>query len=257
MTLNIWKRGNGRFSVMQVVAFLQWAGFNAFMFWGTLYFQLYVQLSPILTMIRFLPMTIAGVICNVIIMVIVGRVSGHWIISKKVYHVAMRFADGFFLAFGCICTGIAGLLFAVIDPSYPYWTFAFPATVLSVVGADFVFATGSLYVAKLAEGEEQSLAAALFQTLTQIGTAFGLTISTIAYDAVSTKQNPEHLEPPPREAQLAGYRAGQWVAFAFPVAAGVLALIFLRGVGVVGHDGKPEEKGDLEKKASDRQEGSS
>jgi hypothetical protein len=39
---------------------------------------------------------------------------------------------------------------------------------VSVFGADFVFSAGILFVAKVCEPEEQSLAGGLFQTLTQV-----------------------------------------------------------------------------------------
>lgn len=69
-------------------------------------------------------------------------------------------------------TGIANLLFAVVDPSAPYWAFGFPAAILSVFGADFVFASGTLFVAKVALPHEQSVASALFQTLIQVRILF-------------------------------------------------------------------------------------
>lgn len=37
-------------------------------------------------------------------------------------------------------------------------------------------------------------------------------------------------------AELEGYRAAQWTAAAFPLLAAILAVLFLRGVGTVGHD---------------------
>lgn len=73
-------------------------------------------------------------------------------------------------ALGCFCTGIAGLLFALIDPDTTYWAFGFPASVITVLGADFVFAGGSLFIAKLALPHEQSLAGGLFQTMAQVCT---------------------------------------------------------------------------------------
>ena len=39
----------------------------------------------------------------------------------------------------------------------------------------------------------------------------------------------------PRDAQLKAYHSAQWACFAFAVFGSILALIFLRGVGIVGH----------------------
>ena len=92
---------------------------------------------------------------------------------------------------------------------------------LVVVGADFFFAGGSVYVAKLAHPSEQSLAGGLFQTLRQLGTAFGLTITTTIYNEVLQHREDivvtDHPTQIPREALLAGFRAAQWGAFGFPI----------------------------------------
>lgn len=67
-----------------------------------------------------------------------------------------------------VLTGVANLLFAVINPEATYWAFGFPAAILSVFGADFVFASGTLFVAKVCLPHEQSVGGALFQTMTQV-----------------------------------------------------------------------------------------
>lgn len=69
---------------------------------------------------------------------------------------------------GTALTAVASLLFAVVDDSAPYWAAGFPSAIISVVGADFVFASGTLFVAKFSLPHEQSLAGALFQTMTQV-----------------------------------------------------------------------------------------
>jgi hypothetical protein len=62
-------------------------------------------------------------------------------------------------------------LFAVIDPNVTFWAFGFPAAVIVVIGADFVFSAGTIYVARIALPEEQSVAGGLFNTMTQVRTA--------------------------------------------------------------------------------------
>ena len=69
---------------------------------------------------------------------------------------------------GMALTGVSNLLFAVINPHAVYWAFGFPAAILSVFGADFVFAAGTLFVAKVCLPHEQSVGGALFQTMTQV-----------------------------------------------------------------------------------------
>lgn len=58
----------------------------------------------------------------------------------------------------------------MIDPAASYWAFGFPAAILAVFGADFMFAAGTLFVAKVCLPHEQSVGGALFNTLTQVST---------------------------------------------------------------------------------------
>lgn len=129
-------------------------------------------------------------------------------------------------------------------------------------GADFVFASGTLFVARVAGPGEQSVAGGLFQTLTQLGTALGLAVTTIVHNSVlknaagavddATAANLD--EDASRSAQLKAYHAAQWAAFAFGVFASVLAAIFLRGVGVIGdrHGQRPPPDPTKEGQRSER-----
>ncbi|KAL1950009.1 hypothetical protein VTO73DRAFT_8890 [Trametes versicolor] len=230
MNVSIWGRASGKLGVMLIIAFLQWCGFISFSFWITLYYQNYVGLSPVLTMIRLLPMNVTGFLCNVVVALVVGRVDLVILIG-----------------IGTTFTAVANLLFAVIDPAAPYWAFGFPATVLAVFGADFVFAAGTLFVAKVCLPHEQSVGGALFNTLTQVGAAFGTAISTIVFNAGLTRASRKlgvevngSEANVPRPAQLVGYKDAMWAGFAFPLCGAILALLFLRGVGVVGHKTSPK-----------------
>ncbi|KDQ19374.1 hypothetical protein BOTBODRAFT_437663 [Botryobasidium botryosum FD-172 SS1] len=226
MRLSLWTRAGGRFAVVQGIAFLTWAGFTSWLFFAVLYYESYQGLSPVNTMIRLLPMAVAGLILNVIVFLIVARVTGDIIIG-----------------IGALCTGAGCLLFAVIKPSASYWAFGFPSATLAVVGADFIFSSCSLFTAKIALPEEQSLAAGVFNTLVQFGGAAGLAVTTVLYDQIAKKETVKILGHPtaltdsaaPRDALLKGYRAAQWLNFAFLMAALGLTIIFLRGIGYVGH----------------------
>lgn len=94
MPVSIWVRAKGKLAVLVMIAFLEWASFNSFTFWiqvrfalayvwkltvthayvPQLYYQDYVHLSPILTMVRLLPMTVTGVLCNVIVALVIGHI---------------------------------------------------------------------------------------------------------------------------------------------------------------------------------------
>ncbi|OSC97840.1 efflux transporter [Trametes coccinea BRFM310] len=247
MSVTVWTRANGKLAVVLGIAFVEWCSFQAFTFWIQLYFQDYSGLNPILTMVRILPMCVAGVVCNMIVALVVGRIPAVYLI-----------------VIGTLLTGVGNLLFAVINPSATYWAFGFPAAIVSVAGTDFVYATGTLFVAKVCLRHEQSVGGALFQTLTQVGTAFGIAISTIVYNATLSKSAKQHGVQvnksgtnAPRAAQLVAYRDAFWTGAAFgfvgelacawaPFCArasrvgAIFALIFLRNVGIVGERKKKD-----------------
>ncbi|TFK34264.1 major facilitator superfamily domain-containing protein [Crucibulum laeve] len=218
LKLSICTRAEGRFAAMLGIAFLNWCSFLSWTFWVQLYYQNYMRYTAMQTVIRLLPMFFSGVLCNVFVGVMAARI-------PVVYLIGI----------GTISTSIAGVLFATIIPSASYWAFGFPAGFLSVVGADFVFASGTLFIAKAAYPHEQSVAGALFQTMTQLGTAVGVTVTTVVFNRV-TMQKKEGKD------NLNSYKAAQWTSFAFAIIALVVGVYFFRGVGVVGHrKDKPED----------------
>lgn len=151
---------------------------------------------------------------------------------------------------------------------------------LAVFLADLLFATSSLYVANVARPEEQSLAGALIQVATQVSVALGLAVTTVVNDSVAAKDafdsfgivaNAGHENIPPAS-YLLGLRGAQWTSFAFGAVALLLAVAFLRPVGILGHKrtkkqrqrlaskpDSPAEKveGGGNEKAADLEEGSS
>ena len=81
----------------------------------------------------------------------------------------------------------------------------------------------------------------------------GIAVSTVVYDNVQKQQGGSSS----RDAQLQAYQAAQWTAFGFGALACLLSLVFLRGVGVIGHKeekGLGEELADEERTAVSRQE---
>jgi len=223
LRLKLWTRAHGRLAAIMSIAFLNWSAFISFYLWAQLYYQSYEGLTPIETMVRVLPMAASGFLCNVVVALVVGRIGGIYLI-----------------ALGCAATGCACLLFAIIDTSATYWSYGFVAMVLSVFGADFVFASGTLFVAKIALPGEQSVASALFQTMNQVGTSVGLAVSTTVHNRVmfQSAEAMGYVGDPtqvPKGALLSGYRAAQWTSFGFAMVGLLVALLFLRNIGIVGH----------------------
>ncbi|KAK0453219.1 putative efflux transporter [Armillaria borealis] len=219
MRLSLWTRAHGRVAVVMVIAFLNWCCFQGWCYWSQLYYQNYEGRTPILTVVRLLPQNVSGVICNFIVAFVAGRV-------PFIY----------FMVSGMTLTSTASLLFALINPSTTYWAFGFPAAVLSVIGADFVFAAGTLFIAKVSLPHEQSVMGAVFQTMTQLGTSFGVTLSTVVYDRVLRARAEDFgtdSSSAPKPAQLDAYQAAAWTDFAFGIFAALLALVFFQGVGII------------------------
>ncbi|TEB31658.1 MFS general substrate transporter [Coprinellus micaceus] len=199
MKLSLWKRANGKYAAMMIIAFVNWCAFLTWTFWSQLYYQQYLHLHVIDTVVRFLPMFVSGVLCNVLVGTMAARI-------PVVYLAA---------------TGCASLLFALIEPEKSYWAYGFPAAIVSVMGADFVFSAGTLYAAK-------SLSGAIFNTMTQLGTAVGVTVSTVVFNQVRLTQ----LEK--GEDLLKAYQAANWTGFAFGMIGTVLSILFFHNVGAVG-----------------------
>lgn len=143
MNPSIWFKG--RFAIMQLIAALGWCSFSATFFFITLWYQDLQGFDPLAVTIRFLP-ALVGIILCVIVGLLASRIAGNWLI-----------------AVGCLGTGVsqgspcctrgslrsdddllsqqlAPLLFALQGIDSPYWHWQLPGMILSVFGADFIFA---------------------------------------------------------------------------------------------------------------------
>jgi hypothetical protein len=113
-----------------------------------------------------------------------------------------------------------------MDPSAPYWQYGFPAAIICVLGADFSYACGTLFIAKIAHPPERSVAGAIFQTIMSLGTSVGLSITTIAEVAgmksearklgITVASDATVAQIPPA-VLLKGYRSAQLAGVAFGV----------------------------------------
>jgi hypothetical protein len=124
-----------------------------------------------------------------------------------------------------------------------------------------------MFICKVSPPSEQSVAGALFQAMTQIGSAIGLSVSTIVFNGVLKAQSSnlgvsldQGSDEAPPAAQLKAYQAAMWTGFAFGIlcefwmpttrlgswfhkrlmafgfflVSGTVLCVFLRGVGIVG-----------------------
>ena len=207
MKPSMWTRAHGRFAIMQIVVCFGAAAFGCWLLWVQLYYQTYLDLSPIQTMPRMLPLCFGGIAASVVIAFTIGRVSVMYL-----------------LAAGALMAGFADVLFAVIVPRAPYWAFGFPAAFVAALGEDLTFAAGTLFVAKVSHPNEQSVAGALVQAMTQIGLALGVSVSTIVFNGVLKAQSSRlgvalnaQGDNAPLPAQLEAYKAAMWTGSTFGI----------------------------------------
>ncbi|KAJ8074009.1 hypothetical protein PM082_012299 [Marasmius tenuissimus] len=219
MRVSLWSRANGKVAVAMAIQFLLSCGFLGWQYWTVLFYQNYQHYDAVGTVTRLIPSFVSGILCNVVVALVISRLP----------LVAL-------MAVGTIGSSVACLLLAVIDVDATYWAFGFPAAVLAVLGADFVMASGTLFIAKVTPPHEQSVAGAVFQCMQQLGTSIGISIGTVVFNRLlisnTGSNNPEEA---PRPEVLKSYRAAQWTNFAFAISAALLAILFLRNVGIVGH----------------------
>ncbi|KAG8421271.1 hypothetical protein J3458_003161 [Metarhizium acridum] len=112
---------NRRFTAAMIIMGLFFAAFNNYLIFTTYFFQDFQGLSPLNTMLRYIPTGVTG---DVLVALIVAK-------------LLSRIPTLFILVCGTLATSVACLLYAVpIPPTTTYWAYGFPAMVLAVVGAD-------------------------------------------------------------------------------------------------------------------------
>lgn len=114
--------------------------------------------------------------------------------------------------------------------------------VLCVSGADTLYPTLTLFVAKSLPHEDQALGGALINSVGQIGRAIGLAIATAVQTAVIAREKGVGVESvgelkPWDEALKVGIRSTAWLNAALAFVAIGVVLAFFRGAGKVGGKG--------------------
>lgn len=99
-------------------------------------------------MIRYIPLFLSGATCNVLVGLLVGRISGTILLGKLQSQSQILSEKPSLIlmvspAVGSAATGCACLIFALVNPHITFWAYGLPAGILVVLGAD-------LYVEDLA-----------------------------------------------------------------------------------------------------------
>jgi hypothetical protein len=221
---------NFRFSAVMLIMGLCFASFNNYLIFATYYFQDFQGLSPLQTMLRFIPTGVGGAVIAAIVAQLLHRVP-----------------TVFLLGAGGISVSIACLLYAVpIPPQTSYFAWGFPAMLLAVIGADTAWPSLTLFTSAALPPEDQAVGGALINAVGQLGRAIGLAISTAIQTAVMADARGLSVEEaggvePWDPATLKGIRAASWMNFGFGVATLIIAVTAFRSMEIVGR-AEPNKK---------------
>ncbi|PKK40939.1 hypothetical protein CI102_15240 [Trichoderma harzianum] len=238
---------NLQFSAVMVIMCVFFASFNNYLIYATYYFQEFQGLSPLQTMLRFIPTGVGGATVAIIVSQILDRVP-----------------TVFILITGNLSVSIACLLYAVpIPPTTSYFAWGLPAMVLSVVGADTTWPCLTLFTSRALPREHQAVGGALINAVGQFGRSIGLALSTATQTAVMANARGVPVkdvgsikawEPE----SLKGLRAASWMNFALGVASLVVVLIAFPTLEIVGKaeptPTKKQSEGVIRNTRSEKQE---
>ncbi|WVQ98642.1 hypothetical protein IAU59_005773 [Kwoniella sp. CBS 9459] len=215
MRLQLWTRAKGRLAAVYFIGFVAWMGFVSLFYHATLFYQQVQDTGSIGAMLRFLPTSVSGILCNVIVAFLISKVPTQLLVCV-----------------GLVATGLGNVCFALSYKDTSYWRLPFNGMWLSVMGADFLMATGLIFVAALSLPDEHSVAGALFQTLMQLGGSFGLAITSVISNSQRQKALDQGLQA--IDAMVKGLHAAFWLGAATSFLALLIALVALRGMGTIG-----------------------
>ncbi|OJI80394.1 hypothetical protein ASPTUDRAFT_59123 [Aspergillus tubingensis CBS 134.48] len=211
---SLWK--NSAFTCICANVFLIWGAFNAFEQIANFFFQDVQQLSVFSTSVRFIPVTVMGVLTSLVTGMILHRVRADSLIN-----------------WATVLSSLSPLLIALINPAWTYWRSAFFAMCLNPIAADVLFTVSTILITGMFPVETQGLAAGVFNTVSQFGRSIGLALVALIANSVTDKYaQSENKESP--GALMVGYRAAFWFLFAMNIVSLVVSSIGLRKIGNVG-----------------------
>ncbi|KJK90164.1 hypothetical protein H633G_05996 [Metarhizium anisopliae BRIP 53284] len=214
---------NRRFTAAMVIMGFFFAAFNNYLIFTTYFFQDFQGLSPLNTMLRYIPTGVTGVLVALIVAQLLSRIP-----------------TLFILVCGTLATSVACLLYAVpIPPTTTYWAYGFPAMVLAVVGADTSWPCLTLFTSQALPREDQAIGGALINAVGQFGRSIGLAVGTAIQTAAMAKARGVVVKEagPIRQwdaDSLTGLRAASWVNFAFGMASLLVVVTAFRSMDIIG-----------------------
>ncbi|KAM0452060.1 hypothetical protein ACHAPV_009684 [Trichoderma viride] len=210
---SLWK--NWVFTSCCLMVLFTTAVCNCMELYSSLFFQQVQRQSALHASLQILPSLISGALTNISTGIFVNRMPVMWsvLISSTI-------------------SAVAPLLMALIHPEWPYWYDAFFAQILTPLSCDILFTVGLLVVSDVFPAHMQALSGAVFNTCAQLGTAIGLTVTSLIATSVTNASSDADKESP--SALMDGYRAVFWTMFAAMVLTCVLSVLGLRTVKQLG-----------------------
>ncbi|ETR96785.1 MFS general substrate transporter [Trichoderma reesei RUT C-30] len=210
---SLWK--NWVFTSCCLMVLFTTAVCNCMELYSSLFFQQVQRHSALRASLQILPSLISGALTNISTGIFVNRMPVMWsvLISSTI-------------------SAVAPLLMALIHPEWPYWYDAFFAQILTPLSCDILFTVGLLVVSDVFPAHMQALSGAVFNTCAQLGTAIGLTLTSLIATSVTNASSNADKESP--SALMDGYRAVFWTMFAAMALTCVLSVLGLRTVKQLG-----------------------
>ncbi|QKX59097.1 uncharacterized protein TRUGW13939_06228 [Talaromyces rugulosus] len=204
---SLWK--NSTFTSTCIIVFFTWAVFNAFQYFSSLYFQKVQNKSALASSVRFIPMVVVGAATNIFTGFVVDKIQVRTLVLVS-----------------AIISTVPALLMALVKPEWGYWRGPFVAMLLSPLHPDVLFTVSNLIISQAYPGKNQSLAGAVFNSVSQVGNSVGLAVSAVIAASVTDHSANYDLEK--------GYQAAFWLMFAAMIVVCIVSFFGLRSGGKVG-----------------------
>lgn len=234
LPMSMWTQPGAKMGPVILLVFFGWWGFNTLGYFAPLFFQEVQSLSPLQTAVRLVPMGVSGLITNIATGYLVGAVPGQILVI-----------------IGLLSAMASCIIFALIKVTATYWSMAFLVMILLPI-LDIAYTVANMQVCSSFPAHSQALAGSIFSVATRLGTSIGLAVTSTIANSVSTKYNRAHPELGAEDPAvlMAGFRAAGWTCCGTIVLALVIAVVGMRGVGLVGQQRPPaaleKPDGDIE-----------
>ncbi|KAF7790920.1 hypothetical protein EIP86_001878 [Pleurotus ostreatoroseus] len=218
--MSIWIQPGVKMGPIILLVFFAWWGFNTLSYFVALFFQEVQMLNPLQTAIRLIPMGISGIMSNIVTGYLVAVIPGQVLV-----------------VLGLLFALAACLIFSLIKVTITYWAMGF-IIVVTLPVLDIAYTVANMQVCSGLPPDSQALAGSIFSVATRLGTSFGLAVTSAVANSVSVRYNkgsPQYGANDPA-VLMVGFRAAGWTCCGTIVFALIIAIVGMRGVGLVGQE---------------------